>query len=1323
MEARTVSTFDQLSELIVLDKFKSTLSNSLQFLLVDHEMSEKLTMEKAAKMVDEYEIQHGVRENFRLRGNANFKPYNSYNRGQQWQKRGEESFSSNFAAENKTPQNEQNREPTNMHRRPFQTQNRNNIRCTTCMAFGHYSQNCTQKKAANNSVNKVRTVYVANGRGVRGRRRGRYRYFNANRVTVQADTAEHSEDSQISTCETKRVAVSPVSSVDGNPVDRSLGQFMKPDVLSVSVSVPAEETISVIFGEGEGAGPVLCISDSGSQVSVVHTRMVPASATESSSCLFLQGAFGEKVTSRLCNVQARVACDTAVPTTITVAVTDQLQGSHALLTPSDFQLVTSLQFIKPTTEFISDTPYLFSDPSLSESENQCRISEIHAVSVPDKNNVKLTEEECRENLHSDVINDGTTPSEFLKLQKEDPTLAGCWAQVGVEGSAFFTDKEFLFRKASVGNVAVTQLCVPQCKRENLIKFAHSSMYALHFAKRKTLLRLQSYFYFPSMQSHVDRFISRCGPCARHLAKSKFDRTPISAVPLASESFAEVQCDIVGPINPTSARGHKYMLTIICAATKFAEAVALKTLTAKEVIDSMVKVFLAHGRIPYKIGLDQGSNFTSNLATAVFERLGITPHYSCPSHGAGHGNIERLNRSLQDRLHHILNSKFARDWDQKLPFVCFSYNELPHSTTGCSPVALTFGYAPRGALSVLRDTWSARERTPLSLDKSATEYLQGLKADLNMMHDIAVNHAKTQQERYVNYYNKDTRTKSFKEDDTVLILCPDSTNKLKSRWIPGTVVKVLDGNAYSVHTPDGATRVVHADILRPCVANVASVGIMFDEDVDFGQVLTDPTLEPLSDFEHQLSQLQLSHLNDAQKHQLLTLLRKHKAVFSDKPGKCTVIEAALPLKPDFEYKRPNQYRLPDKVKPIIQEQIDELLAEGRIQPANTKYAHPIVAVAKKGTLQLRMTCDFRQLNVGLVPHPYEMPRCDVLVREVAPAKILSTLDSSQAFWSIPLRESDRHKAGFVFEGRTYTFNYLAYGLATASQIFQEAIDIALMPVRKHSTAYVDDVTTATRENNFDLHIAQLDQTLTALHTAGFNLKMRKCKWAMPQIPFIGFLVGQGKISPLHDKLEAIRDIPVPTTKKAVRAFLGVCGWYRCFSARFSKISVPLVELTRNSAPARVVLSVEQLNAFQQLKDELCKATELYTSDPNAEFTLYVDSSKHSCSGALSQYDSEGILRPVAFYSHKFDATQFNYSMIEKEAYALVHALKVFEHFIFGCSLVVAYTDHQPLIYLQSKMPPSPKMLRWLASIQHHRLEFKRVTSEDNVVADFLSRYVY
>ena len=73
-----------------------------------------------------------------------------------------------------------------------------------------------------------------------------------------------------------------------------------------------------------------------------------------------------------------------------------------------------------------------------------------------------------------------------------------------------------------------------------------------------------------------------------------------------------------------------------------------------------------------------------------------------------------------------------------------------------------------------------------------------------------------------------------------------------------MVKVLDASSYSMSTPDGATRDVHADILRPCLANVSSVGIVFDEDVDFGDILTDPTLDPPeSDFEQQLAQLQLS----------------------------------------------------------------------------------------------------------------------------------------------------------------------------------------------------------------------------------------------------------------------------------------------------------------------------------------------------------------------------------------------------------------------------------------------------------------------------------
>lgn len=60
------------------------------------------------------------------------------------------------------------------------------------------------------------------------------------------------------------------------------------------------------------------------------------------------------------------------------------------------------------------------------------------------------------------------------------------------------------------------------------------------------------------------------------------------------------------------------------------------------------------------------------------------------------------------LHHIMTDDDEKNWDKKLPFLLWSYRELPNATTGISSHMMVFGQTPRGPLAVLKDRWSGKE---------------------------------------------------------------------------------------------------------------------------------------------------------------------------------------------------------------------------------------------------------------------------------------------------------------------------------------------------------------------------------------------------------------------------------------------------------------------------------------------------------------------------------------------------------------------------------------------------------------------------------------
>ena len=148
--------------------------------------------------------------------------------------------------------------------------------------------------------------------------------------------------------------------------------------------------------------------------------------------------------------------------------------------------------------------------------------------------------------------------------------------------------------------------------------------------------------------------------------------------------------------------------------------------------------------------------------------------------------------------------------------------------------------------------------------------------------------------------------------------------------------------------------------------------------------------------------------------------------------------------------------------------------------------------------------------------------------------------------------------------------------------------------------------------------------------------------------------------------------------------------------------------------------EQFQSFENLKTALCKAAVLYTPDYTKEFVIHCDASAYAVGCSLSQFDDDtGALRPIAFGSQKLDKTKQAYAVIEREAYSLIFALKLFSWIIHG-SRILVYSDHDPLQYITKSAPVSAKLMRWSIALQQFELRVLHVAGRNNPVADMLSR---
>lgn len=190
---------------------------------------------------------------------------------------------------------------------------------------------------------------------------------------------------------------------------------------------------------------------------------------------------------------------------------------------------------------------------------------------------------------------------------------------------------------------------------------------------------------------------------------------------------------------------------------------------------------------------------------------------------------------------------------------------------------------------------------------------------------------------------------------------------------------------------------------------------------------------------------------------------------------------------------------------------------------------------------------------------------------------------------------------------------------------------------------------------------------------------KCEIGRGQVTYLGHQVGQGLVFPRQAKVEAILGLAVPRTRRELMRVLGMCGFYRRFVYNFAVVTEPLTNLLRKDVKFKWSDSCQA--AFDKVKAILSCEPVLRAPNFDAPFKLAVDACEVGVGAVLMQSDEQGFDRPVAYFSKKLNKYQRAYSTIEKEALALVLAVRHFEIYVSssGGELLVL-TDHNPLTFV-------------------------------------------
>ncbi|KAJ8022704.1 hypothetical protein HOLleu_37678 [Holothuria leucospilota] len=230
-----------------------------------------------------------------------------------------------------------------------------------------------------------------------------------------------------------------------------------------------------------------------------------------------------------------------------------------------------------------------------------------------------------------------------------------------------------------------QIVVPRTYRREILSIAHEMPFAGHLGVNKTYHRILNHFYWPKLKSDVAKFCKTCHSCQMvGKPNQNIPAAPLKPIPAFEEPFSRVIIDCVGPL-PKSRAGHQYILTIMCASTRFPEAIPLRNIKARTVLQALLKFFTLFGLLK-EIQSDQGSNFMSTVFQQMLYELGIDQNKSSAYHPESQGALERFHQTLKNMLKIYCHDE--RYWDEGIPFVMFAARESIQESLGFSPFEQT-----------------------------------------------------------------------------------------------------------------------------------------------------------------------------------------------------------------------------------------------------------------------------------------------------------------------------------------------------------------------------------------------------------------------------------------------------------------------------------------------------------------------------------------------------------------------------------------------------------------------------------------------------------
>ena len=392
----------------------------------------------------------------------------------------------------------------------------------------------------------------------------------------------------------------------------------------------------------------------------------------------------------------------------------------------------------------------------------------------------------------------------------------------------------------------------------------------------------------------------------------------------------------------------------------------------------------------------------------------------------------------------------------------------------------------------------------------------------------------------------------------------------------------------------------------------------------------------------------------------------------------------------------------------------------VRESTSPYNAPVV-LAKKPDGSWRFCVDYRDLNAVTERDAYEFPLITDMLNALNGSRVFSTIDLSAGFHQIPIEEESRKYTAFSTLSGHWEFNRVPYGLTNSPPWMQRNISLALRGLEwKICVVWIDDIIIFSKSH--EEHLQHLSQVLDALRTAGLQVRLKKCKFAVSKVKYLGHVVSGDGVAPLEDNIKDIRDCPEPTTVKELQRVLGLFNYYRRFVKDFSRLSRFLSDYLKGNPNGRTPVKLDDNArlAFNELKQKLIAAPVLAYPDFDKQFIVETDASQHHVGAILSQIGSDGKEHPVAYWSDILAPRASFWSAYKRELWALISACKHWRNYLQIRQEFTARFDQRALKWIFDVKDREPMLAGWIMQLEEYGIRLEYQPGEKHQHVDALTK---